>query len=215
MQSQDSNSLHAARSLSQQLLKRRHDLSILRVFRQIVVLAWGERNWRRASGWAIMPGIRPSGRILVTDDATVFGFGRKNVKGTTLDGYHLFRANKRVEVLDRKLKNNNVALAEQQKPAKVTYLWSREVPLLVRGMALAGDAIFAAGPVMAPEDASTNEPSFDAGRPAVMMAFNAHDGRDLARIPIDAQPVFDGLALAYGKVFMATVDGNVVCLGRE
>ena len=42
---------------------------------------WGERNWGRASGWAVMPGIRPSGRILVTDDATVFGYGRKSVQG--------------------------------------------------------------------------------------------------------------------------------------
>ena len=176
---------------------------------------WGERNWGRASGWSIMPGIRPSGRILVTDDDTVFGYGRKSVKGNSLKGYHLFRADKRVEELDGKFRNNNAALAQRQKPAKVTYYWSREVPLLARGMALTADTLFAAGPIMAPEDAGTNEPSFDDGSPAAMMAFSTKDGRDLARIPIDAQPVFDGLALAYGKVYMATVDGNIVCLGEE
>ena len=47
---------------------------------------WGERNWGRASGWAVMPGIRPSGRILVTDDATVFGYGRKSVQGQHAEG---------------------------------------------------------------------------------------------------------------------------------
>jgi hypothetical protein len=162
-----------------------------------------------------MPGIRPSGRILVTDDATVFGYGRRNVRGNTLSGYHLFRADKRVEVIDRKLKNNNVALAEQQKPAKVIYHWSRDVPLLVRAMALTADTIFAAGPIMAPEDAGTNEPSFDESGPAVLMAFSTRDGHSLARVPIDAQPVFDGLALAYGKVYMSTIDGNVVCMGAS
>jgi hypothetical protein len=176
---------------------------------------WGERNWGRASGWAIMPGIRPSGRILVTDDATVFGYGRKRVSGNTLKGYHMFRADKQVKEIDRKIKNNNVALAEQQKPAKVFYHWSREVPLLARGMALTSDTLFAAGPIMAPADAGVKEPSFDDDSLAVIMAFSTEDGSNVARIPVDSQPVFDGLALADGKIFMATVDGHIVCLGEK
>ncbi|MFZ5829834.1 MAG: PQQ-binding-like beta-propeller repeat protein, partial [Planctomycetota bacterium] len=172
---------------------------------------WGERNWGRASGWSVMPGIRPSGRILVTDEATVFGYGRKNVQGNTLKGYHLFRADKQVKELNQKLKNNNVALAELQKPAKVVYHWSREVPLLARGMALTPDTVFAAGPIMEPADVGVNEPTFDGDSPSVLMAFSADDGRELASFPIDSQPVFDGLALAYGKVYMATVDGSIVC----
>ena len=176
---------------------------------------WAERNWGRASGWAVMPGIRPSGRILVVDETTVFGYGRQNVRGNNLRGYHLFRADKKVEEIDRAIENNNVALAQQQKPAKVIYHWSRQVPLLVRAMALARETIFAAGPIMAPEDPGTNEPSFDSGSPAVMMAFRAADGQDLARVPLDCQPVFDGLALAYGKVFMATFDGRIVCFSGQ
>ncbi|NQT16415.1 MAG: PQQ-binding-like beta-propeller repeat protein [Planctomycetes bacterium] len=176
---------------------------------------WAERNWGRASGWAVMPGIRPSGRILVTDDATVFGYGRKSVKGNNLAGYHLFRADKKVVPIDKKIKNNNVALAEQQKPAKVTYHWSREAPLLVRAMALANDTLACAGPIMAPEDAGRNETAFDAGAPAVMMTFRAEDGQNLASAELDAQPVFDGMAVAYGRVFMATVDGRIVCFGGE
>ncbi len=176
---------------------------------------WAERNWGRASGWSVMPGIRPSGRILVSDAETVFGYGRQKVKGNNLRGYHLFRADKKVEEIERKIKNNNVALAQQQKPAKVIYHWSRQAPLLARAMASSVDTIFAAGPLMAPEDVGTNEPSFDAGSRAVLMAFAAADGQDLARIPLDCQPVFDGLALAYGKVFMATVDGRIVCFGGE
>jgi outer membrane protein assembly factor BamB len=175
---------------------------------------WGERNWGRASGWSVMPGIRPSGRILVTDQSTVFGYGRKNVQGSNLQGYHLFRADKQVDELDKKINNNNMALSEHQKPAKVTYHWSRSVPLVVRAMALGGETIFAAGPAMAPEDAGANEPSFAAAA-SVMMAFRAEDGEQLAGIPLDAQPVFDGLALAYGRVFLATIDGRIVCLGER
>jgi len=170
---------------------------------------WGERNWGRASGWAVMPSIRPSGRILVTDESTVFGCGQKR------RGYQLFRANKLVEELPGKITNNNVALAEQQKPAKVIFRWTREVTLLARGMALTANALFAAGPHTAPEGAGSGEPSFDADGPATLMVVDTEDGRDLARFSIDSQPVFDGLALAGGKVYLATVKGDVVCLGGK
>ena len=86
---------------------------------------------------------------------------------------------------------------------------------MARGMASTPDAIFAAGPVMSPEDAGTNEPAFDGGGPAVMAAFGTEGGEELSRIAIEAPPVFDGLALAYGKVYMSTVDGRVVSYAEK
>jgi hypothetical protein len=171
---------------------------------------WGERNWGRASGWAVMPGIRPSGRILATDDQTVFGYGRRRVRGNTMKGYHLFRANKAVEELNKKIKNNNVALEAQQKPARVTYRWSRDVPLVVRAMALTDQLLLVAGPRMDPADAGTKEPTFQADAPALLMAYHTDDGRDQTELAIPSQPVFDGMALARGRLFMSLVDGTVV-----
>jgi outer membrane protein assembly factor BamB len=174
---------------------------------------WGERTWGRASGWHVIPSFRPSGRILVTDRSTVFGYGRKTVRGNNLDGYHLFRADKRVEPVDKTILNNNLALMKYQKPAKVTYHWSRQVPLVVRAMVLAGDVLVAAGPAMDPADAGVREPTFDANSPALLMSFRAEDGQDLSRLNLDVQPVFDGMAAACGRLFLSTVDGKVVCLG--
>jgi outer membrane protein assembly factor BamB len=174
---------------------------------------WGERAWGRASGWAVMPRYRPSGRILVTDVSTVFGYGRTSVgRSRSLQGYHLFRADKKVVPIDKKITNNNLALAKYQKPAKVNHHWSREVPMVVRGMALAENALFAAGPLMTSSNGDLREPALDAGCPAAVMAFRIDDGQDLARCEIEAQPVFDGMALAYGRVYLATVMGDVVCL---
>ncbi|UCG49515.1 MAG: PQQ-binding-like beta-propeller repeat protein, partial [Phycisphaerales bacterium] len=118
---------------------------------------WGERNWGRASGWHVMPNFRPSGRILVTDEDAVFGYGRRNVKTNNLKGYHLFRADKKVTPVNKQIRNNNKALVAHQKPAKVNYHWSRDVPVVVRAMVLAGDVLFATGPVMTGDD----EPAFD------------------------------------------------------
>jgi outer membrane protein assembly factor BamB len=171
---------------------------------------WGERNWGRASGWHVMPAFRPTGRILVTDEDTVFGYGRRNVKTNNMRGYHLFRADKKVTPLKKQIRNNNRALVEHQRPAKVKYHWSRQSPVVVRAMVLAGDVLFAAGPVMT----GAEEPAFDEDAAAEMLAFSANDGRILSRGPLDAQPVFDGMAAAGGKLYVSTLDGKIVCLGR-
>ncbi|UCF16424.1 MAG: PQQ-binding-like beta-propeller repeat protein [Phycisphaerales bacterium] len=171
---------------------------------------WGERNWGRASGWHVMPNFRPSGRILVSDEDTVFGYGRRNVKTNNLKGYHLFRADKKVTPVNKRIRNNNKALVAHQKPAKVNYHWSRDVPVVVRGMVLAGDVLFATGPVMTGDD----EPAFDKYAAAEMLAFDTDDGRLLSRCPLDAQPVFDGMAAAGGRLYVSTLDGKIMCLGR-
>ncbi len=172
---------------------------------------WGERNWGRASGWSVMPGIRPSGRILVTDDSTVFGYGRKSVRGNTMEGYHLFRADKAVVEIDKSIRNNNVALAAEQKPARVTVHWSREIPHVARAMALADRILFAAGPIMEPGTEGEEEPAFDDDSPAVLTAYRTDDGQTLSTIQIKSQPIFDGIALAFNKLFMSTVNGTVDC----
>ncbi len=172
---------------------------------------WGERNWGRASGWAVMSRFRPSGRLMVVEEHTVLGYGRQNVGGNRLRGYHLFRADKKVTVLDRKIRNNNRAIMAHQKPAKVHHRWSRNVPIVIRAMLLADGTLFAAGPVMERK----REPAFDdPAAEAALLAFDS-EGKDLARLPLPSQPVFDGLAAARGRLYAACVDGSVICLSRK
>jgi outer membrane protein assembly factor BamB len=174
---------------------------------------WGKRTWGRASGWAVAGRYRPSGRILVVDDETVFGYGRKNVGGNSLAGYHLFQADKQVRVVNKKIKNNNEAVEKYQTPDKVIYRWTRGVPLVGRAMVLAQNALFVAGPVMEP---GAKEPGFDdVDSPAALMAFSVEDGEELLRHTLDTQPVFDGMAAANGRLYISTVDGTVFCLGAN
>ncbi len=171
---------------------------------------WAERAWGRASGWAVMARIRPSGRLLVADEKTVFGYGRKNVsRSRSLADCHLFRADKKVETIDKAIRNNNAALMRLQKPAKVNVHWSREVPLVVRAMVLAGDVLWAAGPGY---DGSGEEPALGAAGPAVLAAYEAESGERIAGLDLDSPPVFDGMAAAGDRLFLSSVDHKVVCL---
>jgi hypothetical protein len=73
-------------------------------------------------------------------------------------------------------------------------------------MLLAGETIFAAGPSEVPDTASHN-PASDAW----LWAVSATDGTKKAQYKLKAQPVFDSMAAADGRLFFATVDGRVVC----
>jgi hypothetical protein len=173
------------------------------------------RTWGRYSGWHVVDDFRPSGRIMVADDETVFGYGRQAVgpKDRNLSGFHLFRADKEVQPIDKQVgkiaRNNNLALRKYQRPSKVRYHWSEDIPLVVRAMVLADNVLFAAGPLLAEEK---QEPVFDdADHPSALVAFSIEDGTELSRHELPCQPVFDGMAAADGRLYLSLIDGTVRC----
>ena len=48
-----------------------------------------------------------------------------------------------------------------------------------------------------------------------LLAVSTSDGKKLAEYRLDAPPVFDGLAAAGGQLYLATIDGKVVCFGGK
>lgn len=77
-------------------------------------------------------------------------------------------------------------------------------------MALASDTLFLAGApdIVDPDDALA---SFEGRNGARLCAFSATDGRKLSGLNIDTLPVWDGMAAAQGKLFLAMEDGSVRC----
>jgi len=92
-------------------------------------------------------------------------------------------------------------------------VWFQWVPVRIRAMVAAGNALFVAGPpdVLVPDDPMA---SFDGRRGAVLWAVSKDDGRKLAECKLDAPPVFDGMAAAAGRLYLSTLDGRVTCIGR-
>jgi len=77
-------------------------------------------------------------------------------------------------------------------------------------MALAGDVLFVAGtPVAFPEDDLAK--AYEGRMGGVLRASSAEDGRKLAEYQLDAPPVWDSLAVADGRLFLCTTDGQVRC----
>jgi len=83
------------------------------------------------------------------------------------------------------------------------------IPLRARGMSMAGETLFLAGV----PDVPGGDAFYSAlDGPAELWAVSAKDGRKLDGLALDAAPVFDGLAVADGRLFASLGDGTLRCL---
>lgn len=194
---------------------------------------WGE--------WFIPGRLVPSGRLLAFDESAVYGYARlpEYLCNSSVLEYRLFSAAKqtspeRVKQLKR-AKQDTVdwrARVTQLTPEQLSAVgcnWlSEQPPLLVRAIVLADKTLFVAGPPDVVDekeawgrflepDVRTNldaqVAALDGDRGAALWAVNARDGSKLADLKLDAMPVFDGMIAVNGKLYLATTDGSVTCLG--
>ncbi len=91
--------------------------------------------------------------------------------------------------------------------------WHVSPPIQVLAMFAAGEKLFLAG---TPDRVDPADPwaAFEARSGGVIRAISLRDGHKLAGGKLAAAPVFDGMATAYGRLFLATVDGHILCLGK-
>jgi hypothetical protein len=173
----------------------------------------------------------PSGKIMCVSDDRAYVFGRlpQYYRWTTPMEFHLYAARKHWE---RPLTGVGAKKVAEAQPVAVgedsNFLWSVRVPLLARAMTVAGGTLFVAGPCdVLDEDrarrdragewsaaALAQEAALAGESGAVLWAVSADDGRKLAEVELQSPPVFDGMAAAGRRLYVSTVAGQVVCLGR-
>ena len=93
-------------------------------------------------------------------------------------------------------------------------LWAEKIPVRVRAMVLAGDALLLAGP---PDVIPKDDPygAFDGRMGATLWTVSVASGKKLTEHELDSPPVFDGMAAATGRVYLSTTDGAVECLAGQ
>jgi outer membrane protein assembly factor BamB len=206
------------------------------------------------NGYYLAGKVVPAGQLLVVDNKTVFGYGRKPeyYRWTTPIEYRLFAADKDATAvkIDKEPDPTNSGTDDQPsaggkagkkkgagkgKKAELGYLvkhpWTEDIPFFVRGMVLSGKqsaqsgaagTLFVAGPPMVArrtaepngEDAD-QDAALEGRKGGLLWAVSAADGKRLAEYHLDAPPVWDGMIAAEGRLFLATMSGQVVCLGEK
>jgi hypothetical protein len=92
--------------------------------------------------------------------------------------------------------------------------WTTWVKVRVEAMALAGERLFLAGtPDVVPEDDPLA--ALEGRMGGRLQVVSASDGAVVAEYPLPARPVFDGLVAARERLFIATADGQVLCMGKN
>jgi len=93
-------------------------------------------------------------------------------------------------------------------------VWDQHIPIRPSAMALAGNVLLVGG---SPDVIDTDDPwaAFEGRRGGQIRAFAADHGTSLAQVDLPAPPVWDGLVVARGRVYLALTDGTVICLATE
>jgi len=190
-------------------------------------LAWNRNAWRCGAGAASLQlnkknlaGMPCTGQLLVFDDELVYGVkyflghsGQSAVFYPGQDGYKLFAQRIGAEEKTAATRSTGKKKRKRRGGSGFNPAWQLMLSVRVRAMTKAADTLFVAGP---PDVVDPNDPmaAFEGRKGAILKAYSAGDGKELAEMKLDVPPVFDGLIAANGRLYMSTVDGCVVCLGE-
>ena len=76
-------------------------------------------------------------------------------------------------------------------------------------MVKAGDVLFVAGAPSEGGEQSGTPRATDSGQ---LLALSTTDGSVLNALALDQPPVFDGMAAAYGRLYLSLENGTLACL---
>ena len=126
----------------------------------------------------------------------------------------------------------NGAGGGQRRPATfVKYDWTSYVPISTRGLSMSGTNLVVAGPPdlvneeqiferltkkdpTVQKELDEQDASLAGRRGALVKIFNKGDGQVARDFTIDSPPVWDGVSVAQGRIFIVTEDGKIRCYGQ-
>jgi outer membrane protein assembly factor BamB len=148
--------------------------------------------------WTTLKTDYPTGDIIVSDGTDYY-----SVFGIPVNRGESFNA-----------RNGYALMAKTKSPHGWTNKWTAQIPITGKAMALAHDTVFVTGAplVFKLKDIAATY----AGRcGGILRAVSAANGATLAEYSLDTLPVWDGLAVAYGRLFLVNQGGSIDCWGKE
>ncbi len=126
-------------------------------------------------------------------------------------------------------KSNNAK--EDQRNSLVTPKWTADLPIYVRAMVNAENTLYVAGPLdvmdeeetfkrISEKDPQVNEllqkqdDAIVGKTGGLLLAVDAGTGEVRQRVDLGTLPAWDGMAGANSKLFVCTIDGQVICFGK-
>lgn len=180
-----------------------------------------DRTWLNNTFWKVG---NAQAQMLVYDSDTAYGIiaAKKLISKsygqdiyTTGSGY-LIQAVRRSNMKSSKKsdKDRRHGTATTKKPpAKTGNSWQRIIPFRAEALALTDSHLCLAGP---PDTADQADPwgAFEDRKGGILEICTKKDGKSTSTFKLKSAPVYDGMAVAEGKIFLSLHDGTVVCYGK-
>jgi outer membrane protein assembly factor BamB len=181
-------------------------------------------------GWGREGNQKYSGRIMVRDGDNLFAYGRTSYFNDFTSAPYLgrYRDQSLYQLYAASLQPQQQAKSPKPKPRRgkkgppLKYTWTASIPVYVRAMVLADNALFVAGPKHILKDETADDPEtlakqtawFKGKEGAEVHAVSRESGKILATTKLASPPVFDGMIAADGNLYVSTMANKLTCLGQ-
>ena len=168
-----------------------------------VAYSWIANKGQGAYGSVLAP---PYGVILAFDAKTVWG-----VQKMRDAGYTLFAEQQ------KPFSDSEEHQPDFRKPSAENqhkFNWKVDLGMRPRAIVRAGGQLLLGG---MPSELDARDPygAYEGRKGGLLWAVSTADGSTAGRHKLPAPPVWDGLAAAGGRLYVATIDGKVLCLGSK
>jgi hypothetical protein len=200
-----------------------------------VYMSYGNGRIRKGTylEWFVYGETNPDGRLLVMDEDKVYSYGLKpkfHTWSSTFQDLQLFSVNKEIEtdkISGQTIFGKPYGRAPRQ---KLRFNWTLDVPFYVRSMIKAGGDLFLCGPedIIDEVDVTKRYPAkdileklkrqdriLDGREGSHFWVVRAIDGEVLQKLRLPALPAWDAMAAAYGRLYLATQEGRLICLASQ
>ena len=178
----------------------------------------------------------PSGKIMAIGDSRAYGFRPDGLGNTLLPTplYRLYAADTKVKAAAQ---GGRKARSVGEEPGNIgggfkVYWQVPSPPLMVTAMALAGKRLLVAGPPDVADESKmlgflpgaddeinrqlkAQDDAWQGKMGALLWVVSADDGTKLAEYKLDSVPIFDGMSVAGGKLFLSLKNGTVACWDKK
>ncbi len=174
-----------------------------------VAYSWIAYKPRKGAGGKLSV---PYGLMLAFDASRVWGVRRNHLMRSKLAGKGLYA------LFGQARPESAGAGRPDFREDGVRLAWTAALPLRPRAMVRAGRHLLIAG---MPDAFDAKRPSapcnaaFEGEGAGVLHVASADDGRRVGGRPLEAPPVWDGLAVTPGRLYLSLTNGTLVCLGAE
>jgi len=157
-----------------------------------------KENFNHRKMWTTLKTEYPTGDIIVSDGRDYYSvFGHPVNRGTSWNP-----------------RGGCALMAKTLSAGTWSRKWQVTIPITGKAMALAGETVFVAGAPLVFE-AGDFGATYAGRRGGVLLAMSAKDGAKRAEYKLGVLSAWDGLAAAYGKLFLVNQDGGIECWGTK